>query len=839
MIILRLDKNGGINKGDIKAFEHDNKSETYIIQLYKNNKVYDLTNKTVELTIVEKKRKYGDVVTLPVEAAAEGKVKLEIVAALTKQDGTYDFKLTVKDTAGLIETFPNFQVKIDTDITKNIAGEIAEDKNFTIITEGLKALGEYEVYKTNAKKVPDIEKNVANLGSQLETKTKQLDKKIDEVAQTGTTVEVIQNKVSEMAQNGSITFNTITPNMTTFIINEKSENLFNLNSVLNDKYLQGGLENDLLGLAISDFIEVIPGEKYYCSYTASVSVLLATYKKGKIYYNDIKKTSSYVVLSEDNSYFEITIPPEIYYVRLNTKMTMLTQWVFSKGKYLNTYEQYFNENYISNNIKLSKSEEIINLQNNVEQLKNSLGNFDVIAIKKDDVIRFRTKFSSNEDIVLDGNFKNTNNGTFNFKEYGLLPTTTPKDSLVPATGFKNASDDICPLIINNSYQGGNHGIGACVNHGKTIKDIGSIYTDANNYDYIIMKIVDSNTLWVVSDYQGNPYLPIRKNVPVTPLTHKLNGTNTSDINFTKSVSVQILPSSNNVELKIINNKGEELNENGILYGEYIDIVEKSNLIDAQSMIEYLKNNVGKCNNESYYNDTISNVCTSSIIYRINKNMSCTTYHSYCFNKNSKLGQINFIQSQSIGKKIFVPDTIYDDITTMVSGNTITFDSKSYREQTKLPYRYFQLSEAEDKGFALGYHLDGFNLTNEERKLKCLNVGNCNGSTFKMYPQFINDGILENGTYVGGISYRIPFLPNSVDSDITSIIWYWVGNEIILMIDCHKIIDKYIKLPNYMQSKKIEILDKHKNTIINQKFIDSFGLKFKNTENYGYAVLKLI
>ena len=177
MIILRLDKNGGINKGDIKAFEHDNKSETYTIQLYKNNEVYDLTNKTVELTIVEKKRKYGDMVTLPVESATEGKVKLEIVTALTKQDGTYDFKLTVKDTAGLIETFPNFQVKIDTDITKNIAGEIVADKNFTILTEGLKALSEYEVYKTNAKKVPDIEKNVADLGSQLDNiETKKADK---------------------------------------------------------------------------------------------------------------------------------------------------------------------------------------------------------------------------------------------------------------------------------------------------------------------------------------------------------------------------------------------------------------------------------------------------------------------------------------------------------------------------------------------------------------------------------------------------------------------------------------------------------------------------------------
>ena len=47
MITLRLDKNGGINEGDIKAFEHDNLSEVYVIQLYKNGAIYDLTNKTV------------------------------------------------------------------------------------------------------------------------------------------------------------------------------------------------------------------------------------------------------------------------------------------------------------------------------------------------------------------------------------------------------------------------------------------------------------------------------------------------------------------------------------------------------------------------------------------------------------------------------------------------------------------------------------------------------------------------------------------------------------------------------------------------------------------------
>lgn len=169
MITLRLDKNGGINKGDVQAFEHDNLSEVYIIQLYKNGAIYDLTNKTIELTMVERKRKIGDMVSLPIYNATEGKVKLEVVSDITKQDGIYDFKLTVKDTTGLIETFPSFQVKIENDITDHITGEIVQDKNFTILTEGLKALADYNIYKTNALKVPEIEQDIVEINEQLDT----------------------------------------------------------------------------------------------------------------------------------------------------------------------------------------------------------------------------------------------------------------------------------------------------------------------------------------------------------------------------------------------------------------------------------------------------------------------------------------------------------------------------------------------------------------------------------------------------------------------------------------------------------------------------------------------
>lgn len=172
MITLRLDKNGGINKGDVQAFEHDNLSEVYIIQLYKNGAIYDLTNKSIELTMVERKRKIGDMVTLPIYNATEGKIKLEVVSDITKQDGIYDFKLTVKDTTGLIETFPSFQVKIENDITDHITGEIVQDKNFTILTEGLKALADYNIYKTNALKVPEIEQDIVEINEQLDNNTK-------------------------------------------------------------------------------------------------------------------------------------------------------------------------------------------------------------------------------------------------------------------------------------------------------------------------------------------------------------------------------------------------------------------------------------------------------------------------------------------------------------------------------------------------------------------------------------------------------------------------------------------------------------------------------------------
>lgn len=224
MITLRLDKNGGINKGDIKAFEHDNKSDTYIIQLYKEGQPYDLSNKTVELTILERKRKIGDIITLPIYDIAEGKVKLEIVSDITKQEGLYDFKLTVKDTTGLIETFPNFQVDIKKDITDDITGEIIQDPNFSIIEEGLKGLEEYNTYKTNALKVPEIEQDIVEINEQLDNKANELYQNQEDFCETlkrmykPKKMNIVINEkdsfnfsiINEVGENNAIQYSTFT-----------------------------------------------------------------------------------------------------------------------------------------------------------------------------------------------------------------------------------------------------------------------------------------------------------------------------------------------------------------------------------------------------------------------------------------------------------------------------------------------------------------------------------------------------------------------------------------------------------------------------------------------------
>ena len=127
------------------------------------------------------------------------------------------------------------QVKyIDNTLVKKIKKEYENFKKI-ILDENVQAKLSNDVKTINSQQLK-LTNDVETINSQMNTNVNNLNKKINEVATTGTTVEVIKNKITELAKNGTITYDTVTPEMTTFINVGKSLNLFNPNNVIDGSY---------------------------------------------------------------------------------------------------------------------------------------------------------------------------------------------------------------------------------------------------------------------------------------------------------------------------------------------------------------------------------------------------------------------------------------------------------------------------------------------------------------------------------------------------------------------------------------------------------------------------
>ena len=193
----------------------------------------------------------------------------------------------------------------------------------------------------------ELSSKYEEINSQLNTKTKQLEKKIDEVAQSGTTIEIVQNKISEMAQDGSINFNIVTPNMTTFL--NVSENLFNKNDdeIQVGKFINvnGGLSS-AKGYNISGFIDVVEKQQYIYKFNKSQYGTNATY----LYYgdSDILLGNAKANISGDGLTCSLTVPIGAKKIKINFIETDRNSLMFVKGDiYPSKYIEYglikFNE----------------------------------------------------------------------------------------------------------------------------------------------------------------------------------------------------------------------------------------------------------------------------------------------------------------------------------------------------------------------------------------------------------------------------------------------------------------------------------------------------------------
>lgn len=341
---------------------------------------------------------------------------------------------------------------------------------------------------------------------------------------------------------------------------------------------------------------------------------------------------------------------------------------------------------------------------------------------------------------------------------------------------------------------------------------------------------------------------------------------------------QIRPVIQNQTVKIVKydafGDGEELptNANGEYLGHHFDVIVSYDIIYTPDYIKYLIDNVGNLSNDFAENHIFDKYCTVINTYRYMERGSIVGFHSVEFYKEVDLNWAGFTQSLAMSNtsKFRVPLTSYfrdtsngEYVFSREGGNACWDDDETP------PTRFYQTVSTRTNlySFCQGYCPEhGTDRKFADGELT-KNAGAMTDAD-KLYAYYItgarniNDREFDGDVYVGGkntseninaISFRL-VIDNTYAMDDKDdeneegrsllVTWYEVHDDIYLLIDCQKEIDKFIKLPSKFIGRKITFLEKSGEIDCGYKFVTSDGIKIKvgipdgETLGYGSAVIKL-
>lgn len=159
MKTLDFDIEKGFKKGTIEAYENDNNTEVYYINLYKDNfrQRYDLTSKTVNLVLLNKNKK-GDIISLVIK---NNQIQLPIKSNITLKDGVYYCQFSISSN-NFNQISRPFSIIIKNNLFNEISGDILADDNYKILVNSLDRVDKVEtelekLNKSISTNVPKLE----------------------------------------------------------------------------------------------------------------------------------------------------------------------------------------------------------------------------------------------------------------------------------------------------------------------------------------------------------------------------------------------------------------------------------------------------------------------------------------------------------------------------------------------------------------------------------------------------------------------------------------------------------------------------------------------------------
>lgn len=330
--VIKLDINKNLYE-KIKAKQGDTKSRFLLFQLLDGSMPFNLENRSVRAYMLkpDSTEVFNDLI---INNKNTGHCTLELTNQVLAVAGIVKIELMIIENDKKI-TSSIFELQVDKSI--NSENSIVSTNEFNALLNGLASLSEYDNYKEKAKKVPELEENIQELGSQLDTiETKKLDKNgIVNMANMGQDVKEAlvhggQN-VAVVGKNAVLKENIVNKQVsagkTTFLKLNTSKNLFD------------GV-NYIYGVKIT-------GDQTYASLEAdeNCNVAVIPIIGGKTY-SILVKESELELEYNGKKYFKYMTSPNLYTgaqsgieVTLNSSKygTALTLITTERDKYIYVY----------------------------------------------------------------------------------------------------------------------------------------------------------------------------------------------------------------------------------------------------------------------------------------------------------------------------------------------------------------------------------------------------------------------------------------------------------------------------------------------------------------------
>lgn len=497
----------------------------------------------------------------------------------------------------------------------------------------------------------------------------------------------------------------------------------------------------------------------------------------------------------------------------------------------------------------------------------------IVIIKSGNDVYLRTVYDTTRDLVQVLNVYDTaiigDNNPMNFSNTYLIPNTNLNTNyttmIASGVSVHGMGDDACPMNYNGSYIGANHGcsdlqVVTVASHDKTVEDVGSEWIDGDSRKWYLLRIVDTTHLWFLSENIGAGDIWDFDTTINGNLTHSADATHTASITVSSYTSSQLEPSIKNQSKRLFLDDEVEVLTDGVYYSKNVKIEEYYEIVDPSSALDYVISQVGSAVQPDL-NNGVPNI-SLDISYIFNRWGGCVLHYNFRVNKEIDVTYISGLQSAVLTKGSYAKNYVYVPNTTVINDGSNDWDLTTLRDLTSAPasnlnisntywesadnppYRFNQYLGTDttdlDLAFTQYFNIDRGCGKPDLRKTYT-NYAGFIATTKKNYPLVFNSlvGNLATDSYYEIYGFRGYTNPKAYSNNASSVFFYEDGNDVIVMIDYHSVVEfDKIVLPTEFTGKFIQVLDKHSTTDIHNTVISENGIYASSSGTYGYLILKL-